>query len=349
MYSHLQFDIESRPEIVHAKELWRRDPDLYHLDNPILQSHGYLKSGSAWTDAHLQAFHIVPILNLQIHHILPQEFMPDDKELTDDFHLFWSMDRDDIYDENWEKLYQTDPNTCAKTKVIISSIMKDLMTLVERRRSKNSDLSSTSDEGDVIETQTWVFSNSICRSFLNVLDLHQKRLPSWDYVTSTKKGAHYPITILGSILGQVRNDGAIVHVNTDRSISSFIWIEVKPLEYAPVPKTENAYIDKIPQKAAEALSFAQSHWRRAGINIKDQESFGLEFNHRYVSFWHTLFPKEYLLDVYCSKVLSHNHAIALKRSKVFDLIEAEDRKEFARCFVGLLNYVSKGKPLVGDY
>ena len=71
MYSHLQFDVNSRQETIHAKESWKSDPDLYRLDDPNLQDHGYLKSSSKWTNAHLQAFHIVPILNLQIHHILP--------------------------------------------------------------------------------------------------------------------------------------------------------------------------------------------------------------------------------------------------------------------------------------
>ena len=349
MYSHLQFDIDSRTEIIYARESWTQDPDLYRLDNPDLQDHKCLKSGSKWTKAHLQAFHIIPILDLEIHHILPKEFMPNDKELTDEFHLFWSMDRDDIYDKNWGKLYQTDPNTCAKTRIIVNSIIKDLMTLVERRRSKDSDLSSTSEEGDMIEPQTWSFSSNICQSFLDILNLHQKKLPSWDYVTTTKKGVHYSITILGSILGQVRNDGAIVHINVDRTISPFIWIEVKPLEYASETTKEDAYMSKIPQKAVEALSFAQSHWKKIGANIKDQESFGLEFNHRRVSFWYAIFPKEYLLTVNRSRVLSQTHVIALKRSKVFDLIEAEDRKEFARYFVGLLKYISKGNPLIGNY
>ena len=349
MYSHLQFDVESRPEITYAKESWQQDPNLYRLDDPGLQDCGHLKSGSSWTNAHLQALHIIPILYLEIHHILPQEFMPDDKELADDFHLFWSMDRDDIYDGNWKKFYQTDPNTNVETRAVMTSVLKDLMTLVERRRSKDSDLSSTSNEGDIIENQTWTFGSNICRAFLDILNLHQKKLPSWDYVTSTKKGAHYPITILSSVYGQVRNDGAIVHVDIDRSILSFVWIEVKPLEYAPEPTTKSAYTSKIPQKAAEILSFVQSHWQTIGVGIKDQESFGIEFNHRYASFWHALFPREYLLNVHRSRVLSHTHVIALKRSKVFDLIEAEDRKEFARCFVGLLKYISKGNPLIGNY
>jgi len=349
MYSHLRFDIDSRPEIIYAKGTWQKNPDLHRLDNPILQDHGCLKSGSKWTPAHMQAFHIVPILDLEIHHILPQEYMPNDKELEDDFHLFWSMSRDDIYDKNWEKLCQADLNICAKTRVIIMSNLTDLMALVERRRSKDSDLSSTSNEGDMIEPQTWAFSGNICRAFLDILNLHQKKLPSWDYVTSTKKGVHRPITILDSVYRHARNDGAIVHVNIDRSTLPFIWTEVKSLEYAPEPTTRNAYISKIPQKAAEALSFVQSHWQTAGINIKDQESFGLEFSHRYASFWHAIFPKEYLLDVHHFTMLSHTHAIALKRSKVFDLVEADERREFARCFVGLLNYISKGNPLIGDY
>ena len=349
--SHLQFDVDTRPEIIHAKESWRQNPNLYRLDNPILQdiTHGCLKSGSVWNLMHIQAFHIVPILNLKIEDVLPCNFLPNDDDLAADFHLFWSMDRDDIYDKNWEKFYITDQAADASTRAAITSSLNDLMTLVERRRSTDSDLSSTSDEGEKIEFETQAFARSTCRAFLDIMQLHRKDRPSWDYVDSSAKLAHRQILVLDSIYGNARNDGAIIHVNADKAVSSFVWIEVKPLEYAPRPRTENAYISKIPQKAAEALSFAQSHWQIVGTNIQDQESFGIEFDHRYASFWHALFPRQYLLDVHRFPVLKHTQAIALKRTRVFDLIEIEDRKEFARCLAGLLKYISQGNPKIGTY
>jgi hypothetical protein len=349
--SHLQFDADARPEIIHAKESWQQNPNLYRLDNPNLQdiTHGCIKSGSAWSLMHMQAFHIVPILNLETKDVLPQDFLPDDNELATSFHLFWSMNRDDIYDKKWEKFYNTDQTTEANIRAAITSSLNDLMTLVERRKSTDSDLSSTSDEGDKIEFETQAFARSTCRAFLDIMKLHKKDRPSWDYVDSSAKSAHRQILILDSIYGNARNDGAIIHIDTNKPVSSHVWIEVKPLEYAPKPRTENAYINKIPQKAAEALSFAQSHWQQAGTTIQDQESFGIEFNHRYASFWHALFPRQYLLDVHRFPILNHTHAIALKRSKVFDLVESNDRKEFARSLMGLLKYLSQGNPKIGIY
>ena len=115
-----------------------------------------------------------------------------------------------------------DPNTRANTRAAITSSLKDLMTLVERRRSKDSDSLSTSNKEDAIELQTWIFGSNICRAFLEILNLHQKKLPSWDYVTGTKRGAHHPIIILDSIIGHARNDGAIVYADVDRLVLPFI-------------------------------------------------------------------------------------------------------------------------------
>src|SRR5438132_8722137 len=105
--SHLQFNIDARPEIIDAKKGWETNPNDYRLDNLNLlnDSHKYLKSASEWTIAHTEAFHIVPILDLEIEDVLPKEFLPNDSELKD-FHLFWCMERDDIYDQNWHKFLE---------------------------------------------------------------------------------------------------------------------------------------------------------------------------------------------------------------------------------------------------
>lgn len=350
--SHLQFDFNNRPEIIHAKDTWKKNKNIHRLDNPILQDikQQCLKSGSSWTMAHMQAFHIVHILDLEIKDVLPYEYIPDDNdELFNKFYLFWIIDRDDLYDKNWEKVFNINTNIDSKIKADIISCLNNLMTLIERRKSTDSDISTTTDEGEKIEFQTQVLASSICRTFLNILELHKKDKPSWDYVDSSAHFSHRKITILDYLYGNARNDGSIINVDKNNHVSSHIWIEVKPLEYAPRPKSENAYVNKIPQKAAEALSFVQSHWNTERLNVKDQETFGVEFNHRYVSFWHALFPKEYLLDVHRFSILDYNHAIALKRTKVFDLVESKDRKEFTKCFISILKYISQGKALIGKY
>ncbi|CAO3653278.1 unnamed protein product [Cunninghamella echinulata] len=338
--SHLEFNSNNRSEIIHAKGIWKVYPNLHRLDNIDLRdTNGNLKSDSYWTVTHMQAFHIIPILDLEIKDVLPIEFMMNDDKLTDSFYLFWKLNRDDLYDNNWDNFYTSTKNIRPKNTAAITTCLGNLMALLECRRSKGSDLPSLSGKGEKLEVETQAFAGSLCRAFLNILELHKKYHPSWDYVNSSAK----------YVYRYAKNDGAIVHIDDNKQTLSFVWIEMKPLEYAPRPDTQNAYRSTIPQKAAEALSFTQSHWENIGVNIKDQETFGIEFNHRYASFWHALFPSEYLLDAFYQPVLHYNHAIALKRTKVFDLVEPNDRKEFSRCLAGLLNYISRGNPLIGLY
>ncbi|KXN68045.1 hypothetical protein CONCODRAFT_9770 [Conidiobolus coronatus NRRL 28638] len=122
------------------------------------------------------------------------------------------------------------------------------MGVVDRRRSHDSDLSHTSNEAET-ESATNALSRAICRLFLQVTDLDNKSPPSWDFVS---RHENMPITILRSIQGNVKNDGAILHINQ-------------------CPRCER---------------------------------------------------------------------LIMKRSKIFDLIEQSDRREFARCFIGLLLYKS---------
>lgn len=124
-----------------------------------------LKSGSNWTDQHMKAFYIVKILDLKIKDVLPIEFMMNNDELIDKLSLFWSMDRDDLYDKKWEKFYNKNVNISQKDKTGISTCLNLLIMLIDLNKRTDLNLPSTSDEGDKLEYETQVFASSFCKTF----------------------------------------------------------------------------------------------------------------------------------------------------------------------------------------
>ncbi|KAG2182127.1 hypothetical protein INT43_007054 [Umbelopsis isabellina] len=260
--SLLQFNPGHETAIQEALLLWRTEPDLYRLNSSSLLNGGFITPGSNWKLEHMLAFHMIPILDLDSQHI--------------------SLNRDDIYDKNYGKLLHSDSPQDAGTQAQTIACIVQLMQLVERRKEYDLDLSSTSDEGEKLEVSSTAFASSLCKMFLEVLGLHNIYPPSWDY---TAKAA-YNIQILLGVTGNVRADGVIMFAESRHNRQAAVWIEVKPLMYAP--RNKNNYETTLPQKAAEALAIVQSRGRQ---HEKDQEVFGIEFSHRFATFWHAIFPE----------------------------------------------------------
>jgi hypothetical protein len=316
--------------VIIAINAWKSNPELYRLDDPSLyDDSGNIKSASSWTEKHMNALHIIPMFDINI---FANGVLPTDEELNK-FKLLWVMSRDDIYDGNWDSFYQLVPSNPSSLYISsMTSILNSLIELVERRRSTDSDLSSTSDEGYKLEMFTQTLSNVICSSFLKMTGFHTKQYPSWDYTNYS-----YTISLLRSMTGSVRPDGVIVYKVNKTNMISHVWIEAKTLEFSPT-RNSTKYKSTIPQKAAECLALAQSQW---DPNItKDCEIFGIEFSHRFVSYWHAVIPYNYLVSLQTSIIIPHDQYVIMERSTVLDLIESEDRRTFARWFLGLLKSVS---------
>ena len=327
----MKYNLPSGPTVMsqdiiiqNALNAWTLNPNLYRLDDTALyDENGNLKSGSSWTEKHINALHIIPVYDVDIEEILVPE------NNVDQFALFWVMSRDDIYDDQWDSFYSHARNYNSSIISEITFMIKSLSQLVERRKSQDSDLSSTSDEGDKLEQLTQSLANTICTAFLRMTKLYDKRYPSWDYMNNS-----YVITLLRTMSGNVHPDGTISYRLSKSKMTTYVWVEAKPLQYSPARN----YRKTIPQKAAESIALAQSLWNET--EIKDTEIFGIEFSHRFVSFWHARFPYQYLVSIQTNPVLPPEQYVIMKRSRVLDLIERPGRREFARWFVGLLGHLS---------
>lgn len=329
--SHLNFNPSGEIAIKHALIGWRANTEKYRLDKPSLMTGHFLMPASNWNPEHMLAFHMIPILNVDLRHVIPVEYVPSD---ITEFNLFWRLTRDDIYDQNYRKLYHSDSPQDESIQGQIAVCIGQLMQLVERRTEYDSDLSSTSNEGDKLEGSSTAFAASLCKMFLRVLGLKNKHPPSWDY---TDKAA-FNIQIIPGVTGNVRADGVILFTECRQSKRAAVWIEVNPSKYAPRNKTD--YQMTLPQKAAEALAVAQS---RGLDHESDQEVFGIEFSHRFAAIWHAIFPAAYLTSLQTDTSLPAEQYVLLKRSKVFDLVESSDRFQFAQNMIGMMKYLSSGK------
>ncbi|KAJ1644784.1 hypothetical protein IWQ61_010381 [Dispira simplex] len=97
------------------------------------------------------------------------------------------------------------------------------------------------------------------------------------------------------------------------------------------PTTEK-YESIFPQIAAQTIAMAR---------YQPREVFGIEFSHRYVTFWRTLIPESYLELVKGSGDLPPDMVLKMKRSTVLDLELPDGRREFSRAFLALLMYWNK--------
>jgi hypothetical protein len=335
--SHLKFNPSHENAIKEAMISWRSEPHIYQLDSPNLMNGRVITPGNNWRFEHMLAFHMIPILDLDLQHVLPIEYVPSD---MDKFKLLWKLDRDDIYEKNYEKLLHSDHPQDAGNQAQIIACIVQLMRLVERRKEYDSELSSTSDEGEKLDISSTAFASSLCKMFLEVLGLHNRYPPNWDY---TEKAA-YNIQILLGVTGNVRVDGVIVFAESRHNKQAAVWIEFKPLMYAP--RNKSNYETTLPQKAAAALAIVQSRGRQ---HEKDQEVFGIEFSHHFATFWHAMFPAAYLSSIQTHKSLSPEKYVVLKRSKTLDLVECSDRFQFAQNMVGMMKYLSSGNAKIGNW
>lgn len=314
--------------ITNAIEAWSQNPELYRLDNISL-----FVSGSNWDDKHFNAFHIIPLFDEDIF----SDMIDISSQELEAFRLLWIMSRDDIYDDNWESFYKASDRVSNIYKSNITAIMTVLINLIDRRRSTDSDLSHTSDE-DKQESLTRSLSSVICSSFLKMTRFHQKQYPSWDLIDCS-----YVISVLrNQFKAKVVPDGSIVYKLDKHNVIHHIWIETKTLGFAPA---REGYEKTIPQKAAECLALAQRQWN-PNI-IRDHEVFGIEFSHRFVSFWRARVSHEYLRQLQISPSIPPQHYVIMRRSPVLDLIEQKDRCTFTKWFLTLLKTLNEnpiGKP-----
>jgi len=91
-----------------------------------------------------------------------------------------------------------------------------------------------------------------------------------------------------------------------------------------------------------------------GAEPKDQEVFAIAIRHRFFSFWHTVFPADYLAQVSMDAgALKPNQFTWMKTYPVseygLDICDPKQRCEIFKGFVAIKEYVQSGNARIGNY
>ncbi|KAJ1659959.1 hypothetical protein IWQ61_001054 [Dispira simplex] len=337
----------------------QENPKQYGLDNPRLARRGRgnkcrrRRSSSAapspdpspsricgspitgatdFSQEHMDALHVVPVLNCPMEEVVPLNHCPDD--LFHRIRAFWALDREDLYNRNYDLLTTAiaeaadvhNRSLTARIDLGLLACMEAMMSLVEhyiRADLFECDSNFDDDESKIVTTNCM---DILCNKFLlNFTQLCGQKYPTWDYC---------PVSWDTQVLSErynftVRPDRVILHAQSKRQRTPFAWVTINPDYLAP---TSEEYESIFPQIAAQTIAM---------VRHQPHEVFGLEFSHHYVTFWRALIPENYLELVKVSGGLPPDMILKMKRSTVLDLELLDGRREFSRAFLSLLMYWNK--------
>ncbi|KAJ1653371.1 hypothetical protein IWQ61_006493 [Dispira simplex] len=289
-----------------------------------------ITNATEFTKEHMDALHMVPVLNCPLEEVVPVEYCPED--LFHRIRPFWSISREDLYNHNCKKVSYAineaagDYSRPQDTNIAygIQGCASAVMAIMDPRRVDDPRTSDSDDE-DIKRSKfyTSLFAHTLCVKFLNYFtQLCTQTFPSWD---------HGILTWDTQVLPEGHNfavhpDRLIYYIQGKGQITPFAWITLNPGYMAP---NTDRYESTFPQIAAQTIAMTR---------YQPREVFGLEFSRHYVTFWRVPIPENYLELVKDSGDLPPDVLIEMKRSTVLDLGQPEGRREFSRAFLALLMY-----------
>ncbi|KAJ1649492.1 hypothetical protein IWQ61_009444 [Dispira simplex] len=292
-----------------------------------------ITGATGFSQEHMDALHIVPVLNCPMEEVVPLNHCPDD--LLRRVRAIWAMTRKDLYSGNPVRL------TAAINEEVggnsqpfdgditwgLYSCMAAVVRLVDRYTGDDVYESVSDDEVENLSKRvTTSCADTICPIFLaNFTQMNSRKFPTWYYCPVTRDTQVLPERYNFT----VRPDRLIFYAQSKRQRTPFAWININPYHLAP---TTEEYEATFPQIAAQTIAMAR---------YQPREVFGIEFSHRYVTFWRALIPENYLELVKGSGDLPPNMVLTMKRSTVLDLELPDDRRQFAHAFLALLKYWNK--------
>ncbi|KAJ1959324.1 hypothetical protein IWQ62_004655 [Dispira parvispora] len=289
-----------------------------------------ITSAAEFTKEHMDALHIVPVLNCPIEEVIPVSHCPED--LLYRIRPFWTVSREDLYNLSFDRL-ELDITEAAKGSNESSEIRKtcgiractgavaNLMDVCPGYESY--------ELGSDGVTKSWskitmtACADMLCNEFVaNFTQLYSREFPSWHC---------HKMTLDTQVLPEwcnftVRPDKVIFYAQARKQKTPFAWITINPSCLAP---TADKYESTLPQVAAQTIAMARYHPR---------EVFGIQFSYRYVTFWRAVIPENYLDLLNDSGDLPPDVSIEMKRSTVLDIEQPDGRYEFSRALLSLLMY-----------
>ncbi|KAJ1648951.1 hypothetical protein IWQ61_009809 [Dispira simplex] len=289
-----------------------------------------ITDATEFTEEHMDALHMVPVLNCPLEEVVPLDYCPED--LLHRIRPFWTVSREDLYYFNCERqdaaIDEAAGDRCRPQDMDITRgiyLCTDAITQLMGFLIADDIYLSDSDEvtNNWSKRTTFGCAVILLRTFLNCFtQLRTQKLPSWDrcnLIWNTRvlpEGYNFT----------VQPDNVIFYAPGKRQRTPFAWITINPGYLAP---TTDSYESVLPQIAAQTIAMTR---------YQPREVFGLEFSRLYVTIWRALIPENYLELLKDSGDLPPDVFIEMKRSTVLDLEQPEGRREFSRALLALLMY-----------
>ncbi|KAJ1969473.1 hypothetical protein IWQ62_000600 [Dispira parvispora] len=289
-----------------------------------------ITSATEFTKEHMDALHMVPVLNCPIEEVVPVNHCP--KDLLYRIRPFWSMSRENLYNLNYDRLEAAIIETANGSNEsrelrknagirVCTTAVENLLDVYTGDESYESE--SDGDAKSWSKRSTTACADMLCNEFLrNFTQLYRREFPSWHW---------HKMTLDTQVLPKwcnftIRPDRVIFYAQAMKQKTPFAWVTINPYYLAP---TTNEYESTLPQVAAQTIAMARYHPR---------EVFGIQFSYRYVTFWRAAIPENYLDLLSDSGDLPPDVSIEMKRSTVLDLEQPDGRYGFSRALLSLLMY-----------
>eukprot|EP00026_Physarum_polycephalum_P003904 Phypoly_transcript_03921.p1 GENE.Phypoly_transcript_03921~~Phypoly_transcript_03921.p1 ORF type:complete len:389 (+),score=59.39 Phypoly_transcript_03921:1101-2267(+) len=299
-------------------------------------------SSSFWTKEKLIPFQIyyVPMINWDA--IVPQEYLPTQKELEEQYGLAFDPTHDEAFLSDFSKIATIKDKPLRQLYTSIYILLKKDPMVAQ----------STVDSNDIDkrEGKKEVMTGALFRKVAEFIGIND---PADCKLVLIEERA------VKASLGEDKLSG----VRSYTCINEFVIVEEQEyhsgavLGFAEDKRLLFPNLKSLPttiaQKASECLAVALEGFSLSA-DPKDQEVFCIGVRHLYFSFWHIVFAAEYL-----SKVSKHPGTLTptdfawLKTYPVsefgLNICNPQERLEIFRGFVAIKKYVQSGKARIGNY
>lgn len=340
--SHLLPDYDSNPNVQSAKSFWASS-NAISLTHPSLYRDDGLQylNGTHWTENHQSAFHFITLSAVPAEHIVPAEFIPSDDDPAFQFlEPWWSLNRDDLVCN-----FSTGPcplkNAKPRQFMLLYPVISCLSDLVS-----GGHLSDTSSETSCLsdqsfpETDTQHFASKLIGNMLMAMRMAGPMEPSYELVHGRLANSHF---FHMDYQCSTDGHGAIFVNQKGAKRSPLVWFDVRP---NPIQDRDTFVYQKIAETIGLAYRFDKFS-QKQGTRTMGQEVFGISLDNRWIRFWHALVPTTYLDRLQTHDTIPIDDYVVLKQSRPLDLVEPDDRKEFAKMFWSLMHYLRDGDPKIG--
>ncbi|KAJ3045234.1 hypothetical protein HDV00_011106 [Rhizophlyctis rosea] len=297
-----------------------------------------IQSGSKWRKKHLDVFKIVVKHDIPLQNIVPSQYLLTAQAVltNPDYTELFSGTEAELRAMTMGQLRREFPKT--------QDFFKKLKRLLDR--GSGSSINADSREKALSSSDEDTDESVSERAMLGLLGwLTEESMPDhrgWSYELQWRdEKQNVNLLVLNQDV-TVINDGYLglskIFPTSQSDVRDWAGIFIKAKRRTHNKTNEN--LDG--QLGAEFLAAVKHNYRGGAAN---QEVFAFGIHHRSVTIMHSHIPQAYINQLSSGQQPSSH--VVIKRSNGFSLADPDARLELARQYLGIIEYIKSGNPMVG--